>query len=262
MPRTLTLFHHMHKTGGVSLWSHLELSLPRGAFLHLNYGAGAPDIRSEARRAVEQLSQIERDALEIIHGHNVTEDLVSMFPDRKEIRYVTCLRYPPAQIVSTYNFACAKIFAEAGKSVPSFEEWYASHPKSLQTHWLLSCFGSFAGDLGKELPPDECNIVRAKAVAEKFRMFVTEDLNKQSAPWLAEFGLPRMKDHQNVSGKPETWPVRQRLTKELEQRLAAENRIDMALYAHAKKIAAQQYRRALIGYRAWQIRNLLARWVS
>ncbi len=233
MEHHLTLFLHMHKSGGESIARHLDIHLQE-RFLQTHYLADDPDVRTTAAAFIRSLPTARHNGLRVIFGHNVTDELIQLFPERY-IELALTLRYPPDQIVSTYNFFTYQFHERLGKPAPDFEEWYAQHPRNFQTLWLAYCFPSFATSPLPGLPPTEQLLLQGISILKHFqRVFPTARLDTEIAPWFISLGLPpeKMARH-HVTGKDH--PKRIQLDNALEERLLLENSVDLALYREAEQ---------------------------
>src|SRR3989344_3022986 len=111
----LYFFFHIPKCAGSTFRYHVEHNLKKGEFVSLYEGEYfdvnemaykyfTPGKRREEIDAyLDSLSDVQKDTIRIIYGHQVYYGIHRFFPGR-EVRYITFVRHHAAREVSMYNF--------------------------------------------------------------------------------------------------------------------------------------------------------------
>src|SRR3989344_5704272 len=111
----LYIFFHINKCAGTTFRYHLEHNLKadeyiciyEGRYFDVNemaYKYFTPGKRREEIDAyLDSLSDVQKDTIRIIYGHQVYYGIHRFFPGR-EVRYITFVRHHAAREVSMYNF--------------------------------------------------------------------------------------------------------------------------------------------------------------
>ena len=111
----LYIFLHIPKCAGSTFRYHVEHNLKKGEFVSLYEGEYfdvnemaykyfTPGKRREEIDAyLDSLSDVQKDTIRIIYGHQVYYGIHRFFPGR-EVRYITFVRHHAAREVSMYNF--------------------------------------------------------------------------------------------------------------------------------------------------------------
>ncbi len=223
MPIPVYFFIHIPKTGGQSIRDHLIEQFGNDpAFVNLGPD-GIRDDQEKGRLPFHKRPASERSKARVVFGHNVDRFTPELVPNC-EVRFVTFLREPAAQIVSNYNFQMESNRRE-GKTIPDFESWYSPRPRNPHISWM---FGHF---LHVPWTPQLSRHDVVETVAATLRCFYlvgrTEKLSDDVKPIFEDLGFPTEFPRRNQTGKD----FAQQLvpTDELMNRLRAENDLDYAL---------------------------------
>lgn len=123
MQTPLIVFLHIPKTAGSSLVASVRESLSAEQCLLL-YGAHRTSkmIRDE----LSQLSQVQKDTLRFVGGHQVWFGIKDCFPNR-DVKFVTFLREPVERVYSNYQRifidSAHHLYEQFNQSKPSFADF-------------------------------------------------------------------------------------------------------------------------------------------
>lgn len=242
MTEPVYVFLHNPKTGGTTFNGHLvkHMTLDQD-FVHF----GPFGKKASAEAGLPSFAKRDpalRSKARVLGGHGTWYGMHELVPG-KVPRYFTFLRRPASRLVSKYNGFMTRKKNE-GHFRP-FEEWYAEEPKDAMTR-LYNQFeqGFGVGEGAKhDLKP---NLEAASAFLERlWYVGVTERLDQALAFLFGEIGVEGPVERLKVSGETKGGDLARMdrqipklitLTPELEERIEADNEMDVRLYADALRL--------------------------
>lgn len=233
------VFLHNPKTGGTTFNGHCvkHMTLDED-FVHFGpFGKKAS--AAAGLPAFHKRDDVARSKALVLGGHGTWFGMHELVPN-KVPRYFTFLRRPASRLVSKYNGFMTRKKNE-GK-FRSFDEWYAEEPKDAMTR-LYNQFEAGRG-VGEGAKYDaEPNLAAASAFLESlWYVGVTERLDDALSFLFGKIGVEGPVERLKVSGEKKSGDLSRMdreipklitLTPELEQRIEADNPLDVQLYAKA-----------------------------
>lgn len=230
----LYVFCHVPRTASVSLMSHFDQLQPAER-MRVYLGEKFKS-REEIEDFFANLEENRKQQLRVIYGHHVYYDIAKCFPNR-DVRFLTFLRHPTAQIISFYNNARQK-YLDSGEVVPNgvvdeetnsilpFEDWFifAENTRNFMSIFLTQEF--LRQPFGSRSSLDELKVV----LDCFYYVGIAETYEQDAKNILKTIGLTYTPTRINES--------RQRFakTEEYDRLVTGVSRLDMELYNHAVKV--------------------------
>lgn len=217
MNRIMWFFLHMVKTGGTTLFKHIEKHIPNCR-------------RVNVRTKPESID-------EFVSGHcySLSLDSHKAFKDI-EPRYITIIRDPADWLLSVYHHDMSR----REKTIP-FLDWYDCGEHNTVLPQPTSCRDRMTKYLETLLGCEGIENIIYHLNNSFYRVFITDKLNIDLPRFCDELGIGKDIESRRVCGKyskedKKVIPKIQEMTPELRNMIYKQNTLDLKIYVEARRI--------------------------